>query len=112
MPKHIAKRKPKTRKPVRRKRRVGRPRKLSRRGGRIKASSVLSGISAISGGAGSIPSPASAFLLPLSALTGVAGGLAKIFGGRISPSQLALVNRRGGKLKIARRTRRRRMRPR
>ena len=53
-------------------------------GGKIKASDVLGGISGIAAGASAIPFLAP-FTAPIAALTGVAGGIARLFGGALPP---------------------------
>lgn len=67
MPKHI----------VTRKRR--RPVKRRRKGGKVKPSDVLGGISAAALGASTLGFDAP-FTLPLAGLTGIASGIARLFG--------------------------------
>ena len=73
------------------------------KGGKVKASDVLLGVSSVTGALST--TPLAPFTAPIALLSGIAGGIARIFGGNLSgPEQKkleALINKNHRK-KLAR----------
>lgn len=61
-------------------------------GGKVKASSILGGLSSASGALSAFP-VAAPFTIPFAALTGLAGGIARIFGGGFNHNNVETVSR-------------------
>ncbi len=60
------------------------------RGGAVKPSDILGGISAVSGAASAIPG-AAIITAPIAAIAGLASSIAKLFGGRLTHKELEML---------------------
>ena len=57
----------------------------------MKPSEILGGISAVSGAASAIPA-AAVLTAPISAITGLAASIAKLFGGRLTEKEVQMLH--------------------
>ena len=89
MPKHPVSKK--VGRPKAKKRGVIARRRVAKKGGAVKASTVLGSISGIAGGA-SVLSPATAIITaPIAAIAGIGSAIASLFGGSLTPTETRMV---------------------